>query len=88
MREGIVEHDTQEKSKNYSILVNGTQETWTDHQITYGQIVELAFPGSLADVLFTVSYANPHGKDGTLAAGQSTTVKDGTSFNVGKTNRS
>lgn len=83
-----MDHENQGKDKNYSILVNGTPETWTDHQVTYEQIVQLAFPGSPADVLFTVSYANPHGKDGTLAAGQFTILKDGTSFNVGKTNRS
>jgi hypothetical protein len=75
-------------TKTYSILVNGTQEVWTDHRITYEQVVQLAFPGSPGDLLFTVSYANPHGKDGTLAPGQETTVKDGMSFNVIKTNRS
>jgi hypothetical protein len=50
--------------------------------------VQLAFPGGPADLLYTVSYANLHGKDGTLAPGQETAVKDGMSFNVGKTNRS
>lgn len=76
------------KDKNFTIVVNGTQEVWTDHKITYEQVVQLAFPGSPPDVLFTVSYANPHGHDGTLAAGQDTPVKDGIIFNVVKTNRS
>jgi hypothetical protein len=74
--------------KSFTIVVNGTQEVWTDHHITYEQAVQLAFPGGAADLLYTVSYANPHGKDGTLAPGQQTTVKDGMIFNVGKTNRS
>jgi hypothetical protein len=74
--------------KGFTIIVNATQEAWTDHHITYEQVVQLAFPGDPADVLFTVSYANLHGKDGTLAPGQSTEVKDGMIFNVGKTNRS
>jgi Multiubiquitin len=74
--------------KSFAIVVNGTQEVWTDHRITYEQAVQLAFPGGPADLLYTVSYANTHGKDGTLAPGQDTEVKDGMSFNVGKTNRS
>jgi len=75
--------------KTYLIVVNGVQESWTDHRISYEQAVQLAFPGSPADLLFTVSYANPHhGKDGTLAPGQETTVEDEMSFNVIKTNRS
>lgn len=74
--------------KSYTIVVNGTAEVWADHRITYEQAVQLAFPGGPADLLYTVSYANPHGKDGTLAPGQETGVKDGMSFNVGKTNRS
>ncbi|MHB8697627.1 MAG: multiubiquitin domain-containing protein [Sulfuricaulis sp.] len=78
----------QGNDKSYAIVVNGTQETWTDHRITYEQVVQLAFPGSPLDVLYTVSYANPHGKDGTLAPGQDTQVKDGVVFNVVKTNRS
>ena len=74
--------------KGYAIVVNGTAEVWTDHNITYEQTVQLAFPGGPADLLYTVSYANLHGKDGTLAPGQETKVKDGMIFNVGKTNRS
>lgn len=74
--------------KSYTIVLNGTQEVWTDQHITYEQAVQLAFPGGPTDLLYTVSYANPHGKDGTLAPGQKTQVIDGMSFNVGKTNRS
>lgn len=81
-------HDNHENGKTYTILVNGTQELWTDHEISYEQVVQLAFPGSPSDLLYTVSYANPHGKDGTLAPGQETPVKDGMSFNVIRTNRS
>jgi len=76
------------KGKTYAIVVNGTQEVWTDETISYQQVVQLAFPGSPADVLYTVSYASPHGQDGMLAPGQKTHVKEGMSFNVVKTNRS
>jgi hypothetical protein len=74
--------------KSFEIYVNGTPEIWTDQKITYGQVVQLAYPESGADFLFTVSFANEHGKEGTLAPGQETPVHDGTRFNVVKTNRS
>lgn len=80
--------DNQQRQKAYTILVNGTKEVWTDHRISYEQVVQLAFPGSPSDVLYSVSYASPHGKDGMLAPGQTTEVKEGMSFNVVKTNRS
>lgn len=82
------EHADQGKDKTFDIVVNGTQERWTDHRITYEQVVQLAFPGGAQDFLYTVTFANVHGKDGSLAAGQDTNVKDGMVFNVGKTNRS
>ena len=58
--------------------------------LTYDEVVSLAFPGGPQDesTLYTVAYANPHGHDGTLAKGQSVKVKEGMSFNVGKTSRS
>jgi hypothetical protein len=71
-----------------TIIVNGTQEVWTDHQISYDQVVQLAFPGAQRDQLYTVSYSNLHGKDGTLVEAQITEVKNGTVFTVVKTNRS
>ena len=80
--------DKSENGKTYSIVVNGTQESWMDHDITYEQVVQLAFPGSPPGNLYTVTHADPHGKDGSLAPGGVTKVKDGMVFNVGKTNRS
>lgn len=74
----------------YTIIVNGRSRTTSDGELSYTQVVQLAYPGVLNDgtILYTVSYANPHGRDGTLAEGQEVKVKDGMSFNVGKTNRS
>lgn len=74
-------------AKHLTIIVNGTQEVWTDNHITYEQVVQLAFPGE-TNFLYTVTYSNMHGKDGSLAQGQQTALKDGTVFTVGKTNRS
>ncbi len=76
--------------KQYTIYVNGRTRTVTGHRLTYAQVVELAFPDDPKDgsLLYTVAYANPHGRDGTLAEGQDVVLHEGMSFNVGKTNRS
>lgn len=84
----MTEDVPKQDSKRYLIIVNGTQESWTDHRISYQQVVQLAFPGSPPDELYTVSYASPHGHDGLLAPGQETEVREGMIFNVVKTNRS
>lgn len=76
------------KEKSFHIVINGQQETVKDNHLTYEQIVRLAFPDGPFDILYSVTYANPRGHDGTLAPGQKVTVKDGMSFNVVKTNRS
>jgi hypothetical protein len=81
------DNDVAERAKHFNIIVNGTPEVWTDIHITYEQVVQLAFPGETG-ALYTVTYSNPHGKDGSLASGQRTTVHDGLVINVGKTNRS
>lgn len=76
--------------KSYTIVVNGRQREVTEHKLTYQEVVKLAFPDDQAeaDTIYTVAYANPHGRDGTLVEGQDVTVKDGMSFNVTKTSRS
>jgi hypothetical protein len=76
------------KEKTFLIVINGQQETVHDHHLTYEQVVHLAFPAGPFDILYSVTYANLHGHDGTLAPGQKVTIKEGTSFNVIKTNRS
>jgi hypothetical protein len=72
------------------IIVNGRQREVSGQSISYSQVVQIAFPDDQAnpDIEYTVSYANPHGKDGTLVNGQEVHVKEGMIFNVTKTNRS
>lgn len=78
------------QNKTHTIIVNGRPREVTGNKITYEEVVKLAFPddASNQDSDYTVAYANPHGKDGTLVAGQETTVREGMVFNVTKTNRS
>jgi hypothetical protein len=72
------------------IIVNGRPRTVTTRVLTYEDVVALAYPGCTVDanIIFTVAYAGPGGRDGTLAEGQSVHVHDGMSFHVGKTGRS
>ena len=62
----------------------------TGQKISYNQVVQLSFPDAQADetIVYTVAYADPHGKDGTLVEGQDVKVKEGMVFNVTKTSRS
>lgn len=83
------EHD-HGNNKTYSIVINGRPREVTEHKLTYLQVVQLAYPGEqpTATIVFTVTYSNPHGHDGSLIAGQEVTIKDGMIFNVRKTDQS
>ena len=76
--------------KFYSIIVNGRPREVKEHQLTYLQVVQLAYPGEVPTdtIVFTVTYSDPHGKDGSLVEGGEVIVKDGMIFNVRKTDQS
>lgn len=78
------------QTKTYSIIVNGRPREVSDHKLTYLQAVQLAYPGEVPTetIVFTVTYSNPHGRDGSLTDGESVVVKDGMILNVRKTDRS
>lgn len=77
-------------NKTYTIIVNGRRREVSQHKLTYLEVVQLAFPDEMPTetIVFTVTYSNPHGKDGTLVAGEEVVVKDGMIFNVRKTDQS
>lgn len=77
-------------NKSFTIVVNGRQRTITGHKLTYIEAVHLAYPGEQPSetVSFTVTYSNPHGKDGSLVEGQEVKVREGMILNVRKTDRS
>jgi hypothetical protein len=77
------------QNKTSIIIVNGREKEVTGKKISYSQVVLLAFPeGQSEKGEYTAAYANPHGKDGTLVAGQTVHIKERMIFNVTKTNRS
>lgn len=77
-----------EHTKIHQIIVNGKAREFAGPLITYEDVVRLAFPDGPFDVIYTVTYVDPHGHDGSLAPGQKTSVHDGMEFRVYKANRS
>ena len=76
-------------SSSFNIIINGRPHQVNDEQITYSQIVALAFPDAAGEqFLYSVHYSAPRLSDGTLAEGQSTQLENGMKFDVTKTNRS
>lgn len=86
------EHSDQAPGQNkaYDIIVNGRPKTVSDHKLTYLQVVQLAYPGEQPtdEIVFTVTFSNPHGKDGSMVEGDKEVIKDGIIFNVRKTDKS
>ncbi len=79
-------------NKELTIIVNGRQKVVTDKEISFAEIVALAFdnPPTGLNIVFTVTFRRGHGNkpEGTLAEGETVKVKDGTIFNVTATDKS
>lgn len=78
--------------KDVTIVVNGTQKTVQKDDISFTEIVHLAFenPPYGDKTLFTITYRRGHGNkpEGILAEGESVKVKDGMIFDVTATDKS
>jgi len=77
--------------KTYTVIVNARERTVDTDELTFDQVVHLAFdePPTGENVQITVLYRRGHGnKEGTLVAGQSVKVKNGMVFDVTATNKS
>lgn len=77
---------------NINIVVNGTQKSVPKEEMTFDEIVHLAYenPPYGANTLFSVTYRRGHGNkpEGILAEGQSVKLKDGMIFDVTATDKS
>ena len=83
------QHDDHGQSKTVTIIVNTRPKEWSEKDITFEQVVELAFPGHPYDPDgTTVEYSKGHGPDKALHAGERVEVKDGMIFDVELGNRS
>lgn len=87
MNEKQKEHD-----KEVTIIVNTREKTWNKKEISYEEVIVLAFDSYSNDenVVYTVTYAKGPDShhEGSLVKGGSVKVKDGMIFNVTQTNKS
>ncbi|MGV9625192.1 MULTISPECIES: multiubiquitin domain-containing protein [unclassified Streptomyces] len=78
--------------REYKILVNTREKTVHKDTLTFEEVVQLAFDPvpSGPNILITVSFRHAHQKpaDGTLTAGGSVDIKNGTVFTVVATDKS
>jgi hypothetical protein len=85
-------NEGQGHEKEFAIIVNGRSKTVTTRELSFDQIVALAFdtPPSGPDVLFTITYKKGDNSkpEGSMVAGEQVKIKDGMIFNVTATNKS
>ena len=85
-------HSGPPQKKDFTIIVNGKKKTITKKELSFDELVDLAFNPvpTGPNVLFTITYE--HGPrenpEGTLMKGQTVKIKDGMIFNVKHTDRS
>jgi len=55
----IIENNGEDHKKTYEIIVNGRPRNVTGHELSYEEVVKLAFPDDAPDanILYTVAYA-------------------------------
>lgn len=82
-----------DRKKTITIIVNGREKTVEKGELTFNEIVKLAFdnPPYGTNTLFTITYrkgGNEHRPEGHLVEGGTVKVKKGTIFNVTATDKS
>jgi len=87
-----VEHAAGKPEKEYTIIVNTREQVVTEKELTFAQVVALAFNPvpSGPYIVITVTYRNGHGNkpEGTLVEGETVKIKKGMIFNVTATDKS
>ncbi|MEE4197346.1 MAG: multiubiquitin domain-containing protein [Bacteroidales bacterium] len=86
-------NDAPGQNKEFTIYVNGTPETWHSKEISFSEVVSLAFekPPYGVNTEYQVVFSEALGplKEGTLAEGQTVHIKkEGTQFDVSATDKS
>ena len=86
------DHEGQGHNKELTIIVNGRQKVVTEKEISFAEIVTLAFdnPPTGENIILTVTYHKGEGNkpEGTLIIGETVKVKGGMIFNVTATDKS
>jgi hypothetical protein len=81
-----------DRSRGITIVINARERTITSKELTFEQLVALAFPTAPSgeNVLFTISFRRGHGDkpEGSLLAGETVKLKEGIVFVVSATDKS
>jgi len=81
-----------DRHRKITIVINARERAITDKELTFEQLVALAFPTAPTgqNVLFTISFRRGHGHkpEGSLLAGEAVKTKDGMVFVVSATDKS
>ena len=84
--------DSPHEKKVYTIVVNAKEHEFTEDEITFDQVIILAFGSISADpnVAYTVTYKRGQGNkpEGSMVKGDIVKIKDGMIFNATATNKS
>jgi hypothetical protein len=85
-------HEAPGQNKAFTIIVNAREKSFTGREISFNQVIELAF-GSISsnpNIVYTVTYKRGEGNkpEGTMDKGDTVKVKDGMIFNVTQTDKS
>ena len=84
--------ETAHAEKQHMIIVNGRQRTVTGREISFDQVIRLAFdPLPTGDnIIFTVTYRRGEGNkpEGSMVAGDVVKIRKGMVFDVRATDRS
>lgn len=85
-------HDNRGLPHETTIVVNAQNKTVTTKELSYEQLVELAYttPPTGENVVITITFRRGEGNkpEGTLVAGETVKVKEGMVFNVRATDKS
>lgn len=79
------------QNKEFTIIVNGREKAFSGKEISFRQVVELAFGAyeENENIVYTVSYSKGEDKkEGTMTKGTTVKVKAGMIFNVTRTDKS
>lgn len=89
----VEELEHAEHEKDFWVIVNGRRKEVHKRHLSFSAVVELAFPDvpPKENIIYTVAYrngGNDRRPEGTLVAGETVKIKDGTIFDVTATDKS
>jgi hypothetical protein len=85
-------HEEHAHNKEFSIIVNGRNRVVTKRELSFAEVVALAFDPvpTGQNIVFTITYrrGEGHKPEGTLVEGETVKIKEGMIFNVTATDKS